>query len=420
LNARGKNLANDAVPRHLHRADLHGIGQLVLLVLDLVIDRVEATHMKLTGAAEPPHRAGGMLGCAYRRARATTATTGRLFEAVLGQRTRVRHVHASSREREAVLAAVNGLFGDLLARVDNPLAIGMSLRRHGLALQLERAALAEAIGTPGGKLVVLVHGLCCDDLRWLRGNHDHGAALARDLGYTPLYLHYNSGRHVSTNGREFAALLERLVDEWPVPVDELAILGHSMGGLVARSACHYARQEKQAWLARLTHLVFLGTPHHGAPLERHGNWLGVLLGRSVVTAPLARLGRLRSAGITDLRYGNLVDEDWRDRDRFAHEGDMRRHVPLPKGVNCHAIAGSAGRSGNDLRDRLLGDGLLPVDTALGRHVEPARNLAFPPSHQWVAFGTHHLDLLNRTEVYEKIRGWLAQPRSPRRRRKTAG
>ena len=404
-------MGNEDATRHVHGADLHGAGQLLLLVLDMAIDRVEAAHMKLTGAVEPPHRAGGVLGFAYRRARATTLMTGRLFDAALDQRT--RHAHGSSREREAVLAALNGLFGDLLARAGNPLAIRMSLRQHGHALPLEQAVLEQAIEAPSGKLLVLVHGLCCDDLRWRRGNHDHGAALARDLGYTPLYLHYNSGRHVSTNGREFAGLLERLVSEWPVPVDELAILAHSMGGLVARSACHLARAEKLAWPARLKHMIFLGTPHHGVPLERHGNWLGVLLGRSALTAPFARLGRLRSAGITDLRYGNLLDRDWRDRDRFAHEGDVRRHVPLPKGVKCYAIAASAGRRGSDLRERLLGDGLLPVDTALGRHPDPARRLSFPPSRQWVAFGSHHLDLLNRAEVYEKILDWLAPVRRKR-------
>jgi hypothetical protein len=393
LNAPAKNSENEPAPRHLHAADLRGVGLLVLLVLDMVVDRVEAAH-----------RAGGVMGAAYRRARATTEMTGRLFDRALGRH--ACHVNASSREREAVLAALNGLFGDLLERVDNPLAIRMSLRQHGRPLPIERAALAQAVDSPSGKLLVLVHGLCCDDLRWRRGGHDHGAALARDLGYTPLYLHYNSGRHVSTNGRQFAGLLERVVGEWPVPVDELAILAHSMGGLVARSACYQARKEKQAWLAHLKHMVFLGTPHQGAPLERHGNWLGVLLGRSAVTAPLARLGRLRSAGITDLRYGNLLDEDWRDRDRFAHEGDVRRHVPLPRGVKCYAIAGSAGRRGSDVRERLLGDGLLPVDTALGRHEDPARRLSFPASRQWVAFGSHHLDLLNRADVYEKIRSWL--------------
>lgn len=412
MNVPGRNSA-DSAARHVHRSDVHGLGRLALLVLDLVIDRAAAAQAMRTGT-ERRHRTD-LLGFVYRRARATTTMTGRVLDAALGERTDGHPPQVSSRERQAVLAVLNGLFGDLLARVDNPLAIRMTLRRHGRPLQLERAALAAEVDAPSGKLLVLVHGLCCSDLRWLRGGHDHGTALGRDLGYTPLYLHYNSGCHVSTNGREFSVLLERLVAEWPVPVDEIAFLAHSMGGLVARSACHYARAGQHAWLAHLKHMVFLGTPHHGAPLERHGNWLGTLLGRSAVTAPFAHLGRLRSAGITDLRYGNVVDEDWHGRDRFAHD-DARRHVPLPKGVKCYAIAGSVGRHGSDARGRLLGDGLLPVDSALGRHDDPGHNLSFPPSHQWVAFGVHHLDLLNRVEVYEHIRAWL-EPR-PRRAART--
>ena len=117
-----------------------------------------------------------------------------------------------------------------------------------------------------------------NDLQWKRKGHDHGAALARDLAYTPVYLHYNSGLHISTNGRAFAELLEALVRLWPVPLTELVLIGHSMGGLVARSACHYGALARHEWLRRLDKLVFLGTPHHGAPLERGGNWVDMLLG----------------------------------------------------------------------------------------------------------------------------------------------
>lgn len=406
MNAPARNSAPSG-GAHLHAADLHGVGRLLLLAVGAVIDRTEALHMKVTGAAVMPGQAGGS-GAAYRRARALTRMAGHLIDAALGQGVQERPL--SSAQREAVLAALNGLFGDLLARLDNPLAIPMRLRQRGHALRLETAALAAEVEAPGPRLLLLVHGLCRSDLQWCRGKHDHGAALARDLGYTPLYLHYNTGRHVSTNGRELADLLERLVAQWPVPVEEVTILAHSMGGLVARSACHYGRVAHHAWPARLGHMVFLGTPHHGAPLERHGNWLGAVLGRSALTAPLARLGELRSAGITDLRHGNLLDEDWAGHDRFMQHGDTRRHVPLPRAVKCYAVAGSTGRRSGDIRHRLLGDGLVPVETALGWHAEPGRRLAIPASRQWIAFGIHHLDLLGRIEVYEKIRAWLAPRR----------
>ena len=181
-----------------------------------------------------------------------------------------------------------------------------------------------------------------------------------------------------------------------------------MGGLVARSACLHAEAAGHAWRKKLKKLVFLGTPHHGAPLERIGNWVDVVIGKTPYAAAFGRLGKVRSAGVTDLRYGALVDEDWRGRDRFARAPDPRRPVPLPDGVACYAIAATAALSPGDLKDRLLGDGLVPVASALGRHKEPARDLNFPPDRQWVACETGHLDLLSRRDVYERIAGWLGE------------
>jgi pimeloyl-ACP methyl ester carboxylesterase len=312
----------------------------------------------------------------------------------------------ASRGREIALAALNGVVGDHLADTGNPLALPMRFRRDGRPLALETRVLAEAYPEATGKLAVLVHGLCMSDLRWARQNHDHGAALARELGYTPIYLSYNSGLHVSVNGRAFAAALEALVAAWPAKIEDLVIIGHSMGGLVARSACLAAENAGHAWRKRLRALVCLGTPHHGAPLERIGNWVDVVIGKTPYAAAFGRLGKMRSAGITDLRYGALVDEDWQGRDRFAREPDPRRPVPLPGGVACYAIAGAAAASPDDLKGLLIGDGLVPVTSALGRHKDPARDLHFPPDRQWVACETGHLDLLSRRDVYERMAAWL--------------
>ncbi len=218
-----------------------------------------------------------------------------------------------SRGRELALAILNGVVGDHLAATGNPLALPMRFRRDGRPITLESQALAEAFPEATGKLAVLVHGLCVSDLQWTRQNHDHGAALAHEHGFTPVYLSYNSGLHISTNGRAFAEALEALVAAWPVEIEELVIVGHSMGGLVARSACLVAEAEGHAWRQKLKKLVFLGAPHHGAPLERIGNWVDVVIGRTPYAAAFARLGKMRSAGVTDLRFGALVDEDWRGR-----------------------------------------------------------------------------------------------------------
>jgi pimeloyl-ACP methyl ester carboxylesterase len=186
----------------------------------------------------------------------------------------------------------------------------------------------------------------------------------------------------------------------------MSIVGHSMGGLVARAACHAAETSGARWRARLVDLVCIGSPHQGAMLERGGNLFELLLGASRSSAPLGRLGRLRSAGVTDLRYGNVRGDDWSERDRFAGGKDPRRPLPLPDGVRCYAIAGT--RSPGPA-SRLRGDGLVSVGSALGLHRDPARAVAFPESHRWIAYGTGHLDLLDRPEVYETLRAWLATP-----------
>ncbi len=392
-------------PTALTLSDVRGLALLATDATTGVTDLVQAVHQGIAVPLGMPRR--GIAGFVYGSVRGVARLAGGGVDAILAPLAERFAGGESSPGREAWLAALNGVVGDRLAASGNPLAIPMTLRRDGVALVVEREALAAAIPEAGGRLLVLAHGLCRNDLQWGRNGHDHGAALARDLGWTPVYLHYNSGLHVSTNGRAFAARLETLVEEWPRPVEELAIVGHSMGGLMARSALHYAAAAGLAWPARLRRIVFLGTPHHGAALERGGHGVDLLLAAAPYAAPFARLGKARSAGITDLRHGNLLDEDWAGRDRFAPGSDARRPVPLPAGVLGYAAAATKGKRSGDVHDRLLGDGLVSLASAFGSHPDPERSLAIPESRRWVGYGMNHLDLLDRRELYEQIRGWLS-------------
>ena len=398
-----------------HVADLRGASRLAIDAVTGLTDLVETMHRNIGSVSSvagvaPKGRTTGITGLVYGTVRGVTRLVGGGIDALLGQLGSLLGESASPPAREAVLSALNGVLGDYLVASGNPLAIDMRLRRDGRPLELTKEALAAAIPqsrAQPGKLLVLVHGLCMNDLQWTRQGHDHGAALARELGYIPLYLHYNTGLHVSTNGHALADQIEALLDAWPVPVRELAIIGHSMGGLVARSACHAGRASGHNWLRVLRELVFLGTPHHGAPLERGGNWVDLILGVSPYTAPFARLGKIRSAGVTDLRYGNLLDSDWTDYDRFARSPDRRTPVPLPSGVACYAIAATTGAAVGDAKDRILGDGLVPLESALGRHANPDRSLPIPADKQWIGYQMNHLDLLGKIEVYQQISRWLA-------------
>lgn len=402
----------------LQAADLRGAARLTTEAVTGLASLVEAMHARiitlpripgLSAAAPSDERANGITGLTYETVRGVTRLVGGSVDALLGW---LAPALASADpplpprpEREAILAALNGVLGDHLATTDNPLAITMEFRHAGRRLPLERHALRARLGRATPKLVVLLHGLCMNDLQWQRSGHDHGEALARELGYTPVYLHYNSGLSISTNGRILAQLMEGLFNAWPVPIERLVLLGHSMGGLVARSAIYHAPLLQRGgvrWPGRVNDLVCLGTPHLGAPLERAGHGVDLLLSAAPYAAPLARLGKVRSAGITDLRRGSILKGPTGD-----NGGHQAEPVNLPGHTRCFAIAGSLGRASASMKARLLGDGLVPVASALGQHQEPGLSLGFDPERQAVVYGTGHLDLLSSAEVFGLLRQWLS-------------
>ena len=385
--------------------DLRAASQLAVHATERVTKVVEAMHTTIAGG---PAILGKPLSgpvvlinsLVYGGIREATRLVGKGVERALVELAPLFGESEPGPEREAAQAALNGVVGDYLAETQNALAIEMQFRRHGQPLGYDAARLRAEIPDASHHLLVLVHGSSMNDLQWKRMGHDHGEALERELGYTSVYAFYNSGLHVSENGRNLDLHIERLVSAWPTEVESITLLCHSMGGLVARSACHASEARSDCtWRAKLVALLTLGSPHHGAPLEQGGSWLGAMLDVSRYSAPLVPLTRLRSAGVTDLRFGNVIDEHWRGRDRFAVGFDERRAVSLPSGVACYAVAGVS---------TLGGDGLVPVDSALGRHSDPALRLEFPEDHQFVGEGIAHLDLLNRPEVYAQLVTWLVR------------
>lgn len=343
----------------------------------------------------------GITGLVYQSVRVSMGLIGRGLDSVLARFEGRVPPGETTPGRDAFISIVNGIYGDYLARTGNPLAIEMRLYRDGAALDVANPTANFKVGggpPPTGRLLVLVHGLCMSAQQWTRQGHGHGAALGAELGWTALYLRYNSGLHIAENGRLFAEVLQSLVRRWPRRVEELALVGHSMGGLVARSACLAGEELGHDWLTQLRRLVFLGTPHQGVPLERGARGLDYLLELSPYSAPFTGLGKARSAGIQDLRHGTIT--------RGQH-----RFVPLPNGVDCYAMAATMGTRRSPLAERLVGDGLVPVNSALGRHADARRSLEFPQAHQWVGYQMGHLELLHRPEVYAQLRAWLARPAS---------
>ncbi len=281
---------------------------------------------------------------------------------------------AESARGRRLLAALNGAAGDRLERGGSPLAVPMSLRWPA--------------GRARPRVAVFIHGLGQTEEAWLRNAEQHvpyGPRLEAELGYTPVYVRYNTGRHISENGRELARLLERECD-----AHEIALVGHAMGGLVARAACHYGAGS--AWARQVGHVVMLGAPHSGAPLEQVAASAGALLGRLPETRAVAKAIDQRSAGIKDLGLGAVVDEDWVD--------GARHEVPFLAGARHYFVSAGA---------------VVPRGSAWGRRErEPVR---FPAEHYAGIEGISHYDLLNHPAVYAQLHWWLCGRRAlpaPRR------
>ncbi len=386
--------------RHLRASDLRAAAQLLTQATRGVTTIVEGVHRSvldtvgLPGGPQPG-RTRGVTGLVYRSVHGITHWVGVGVDAVLQQLQPLLDPAlpdadaAGSYTREAVLAALNGVMGDRLAATGNPLATPMTLRHAGQVLDPTSARASP-------RVLLMLHGLCRNDLQWNTEHEgetvNHGDMLAQALGLTPLYLRYNTGLPIEQNGQLLAMQLEQLCQNGPQILQTLSVLAHSMGGLVMRAAVHHAQASGQQWPAKLRHIVFLGTPHWGAPLERAGHGVDLLLDATPYTAPLARLGRLRSAGITDLRHG--LD------------------TPLPSGVRCLAVAATTAGRRSLLADRLIGDGLVPLRSALGQNDDPMRSLAFGPENQRLVYRTNHMALLSDPAVGREVLAWLLERPEP--------
>jgi pimeloyl-ACP methyl ester carboxylesterase len=383
-------------------SDLRGAARMTFDAAEATAEVVEKMHRTIQMRPSPlgvseAARTSGITGFVYRCVRGGIRLIGQAIDVSLAPIAASLAEEEGSPARDAYRSVANGVYGDYLARTANPLAINMCLRYRGQRIDpSDTASVFEQHRdvTLPSRLLVLVHGSCMNDRHWNRDGHDHGASLAGDLGYLPLYLRYNSGLHIASNGLRLAELLETLIGSCTTPVEELAIIGHSMGGLVARSACHHGRAAGHAWPKVLRKLVFLGTPHHGSPLERGGHGLDRVMELSPYSMPITRLSKARSAGITDLRHGVISAGE--------------QVVPLPSGVKCYAAGAVRAAKRNVLSDRWVGDGLVPLDSALGRHRDAERTLAIPKHRQWVGFKMGHHDLLNHPDVYSQLHAWLKQ------------
>ncbi|WP_210518551.1 esterase/lipase family protein [Hymenobacter terricola] len=354
-------------------------------------------------------------------------------------------VRSGKAHQHFFLPVLNGALGDQLAARFDPRAIRLSFRRGGQDVAVADLRLAE----PLQKTVVFVHGLMGDELIWQTGFQDppgsrrYGPRLAEETHVRALYLRFNSGLHLSENGRELSRLLTELVNTYPDAIGELVLVGHSMGGLIIRSAGYYAALNEELgmkneelrpvpkapatdnssffipnsslsatpapWLAHLRSVFLIGTPNDGSWLEQNSHLTARLLERINLfpTRFLSKALNQRSNGIKDLRYSILVDEDWQD----AHANDLtppRTPVPPLPGVRYHILMGAWLRSTRPsaLRE-YFGDGLVGQGSARG-HATFGDEVALPAGAQVrtaVFSQQHHGGLLTHPEVFQYLKQW---------------
>lgn len=298
--------------------------------------------------------------------------------------------------RDNVVSAISGLIGDAMAQERNPLRVKLGFYRDGHRTLLSTPVLAARYPEATGKLVIFIHGLCCNEHSWRLYSEQHkpyGDQLT-GKGYTPLYLRYNTGLHISLNGRTLSRAIEKLVAHWPVAVTELVLIGHSMGGLVARSAAYKAAKANMHWPQKTSHILCLGTPHTGAPLEQFVHAATPVLEAFPLSRPLAKVLAVRSDGIRDLRHGFVADEHWKKRSAEELTADARTEIPRVASVDYHFIGSSIGLDEHHWLGKAIGDGLVKLPSSTARELADADTATL--------YNAHHMQLLNHPAIYREI------------------
>jgi triacylglycerol lipase len=308
------------------------------------------------------------------------------------------------------ITALNGLMGESLQKTNSPLAVNMGIYHENRPLALTRDQFEATEQPVTDKLVVFVHGLASNEQMWAFPGADggdaresYGSLLMQNHGFTPLYLRYNSGLRISYNGRMLAALLEELLQVYPVPPTEIVLVGHSMGGLLIRSACHYGLQSNLDWTKLLSKAVYIGTPHHGVPWEAltAGFFRRMATGDSPLAQRIFALYENRSPSMRDIVNMSLVDEHWQNN---------KPHPPLPwfEEAEHYFIAGSINSDPNHVISHAFGDVLVPIGSAQSRsalhgHLPKPDNLE---QNSAIVPGVKHIALAQHARVYQHLEYWL--------------
>lgn len=381
---------------NLNIKELRALASLLGEATVKATDLVEDFHKEVVNPPFLPNTAvqkiiSDVMGFTFDNIRKVTRFVNKSIDFGFSHLNQEKNLSVGEGWKSQVFSALCGIMGDYLAAENSPLAIKMELKSNAPLVR--------------PRLLLMVHGLCMNDELWTWKAHNHGEAIAKVLGMDCLYLHYNTGRHISENGRDFDILLEKWLAERGIATEEIMILTHSMGGLLTRSALYQAGARGATWPNLVKKVFFLGTPHHGAPMERLGSYVDFIFAAVPYLTPFARLGKVRSKGIEDLRFGNIVAEDWENLDDVSRLCDHRHVFDLPPNIDFYAIAAALCKSDTDYKSRFLGDSLVQIESALGQHKEAKKCLNIPAENMLTIYEANHLELLSHLDAYAQLLLW---------------
>jgi pimeloyl-ACP methyl ester carboxylesterase len=397
--------------------ELGGLGDLVGLVVDRLIAPVEGVHRAVAGrglrwigvgSTQTGRRVDAAIATFYDAIRLTGSAFGATVG--LGAMMAVKRSQpvSGSRLGSRFQAAINATWGDELEQQGNDLRIEMGLRdREGKPVRVAPDDLAAGFPSATSRVVVLVHGLGRTERCWLDKGEQAGLweRLAADPTLTPVMIRYNSGRHISENGADMALLVDQLWRSWPTPVESISLVGHSMGGLVIRSACHVGQAAHQTWVDTVDKVITVGTPHLGAPLEKMANVVSWGLRVTPESRSLADFLDHRSVGIKDLRFGAIAEDDWKGSSPDDLLRNTVSYVPALEGVNHHFVTAVITSDPAHPVGALVGDLMVRPASGIGQ----GRRRRIEATEVRVIGGRRHFDLLHDPEVQDQVMGWLSYP-----------
>ncbi|HMV41206.1 MAG TPA: hypothetical protein PK079_02665 [Leptospiraceae bacterium] len=301
---------------------------------------------------------------------------------------------------------LNGIFGNYLEESGNELAIKPGFYYKNKIV--DQSSINDLYSELTPNLLIFVHGLACDETYWSfkeesGEKNSFGEILSSKYNFTSLYFRYNTGRHISDNGNILTDTIEKLVSFYPKKIESINLITHSMGGLVTRSACYYGEEKKQNWLKYINQIFLIGSPHLGAPLEKFGNIVTNVF-TSLPQSYMKLAGDVinqRSSGIKDLRYGSILEEDWKDKEEDALLVNNRTDIPIYENAKYYIVSGSIHKNPKSVLNHWFGDAMVRKKSSRGEGIFDQRDenfFEFP--------GIDHIQLGHSKEVLSKLEEWL--------------